>query len=291
MSASLLVVVGLVLGQADAGYVRTRTPDSQHCFHWAAAAGSRTTVTFVQGVAGDSALGPGFFDAVSRSAATWQARMQACGSLNLVEGPHSSSRVIGYDDHGSNENLVLVRTRDCGTVVPVNDPCEATATCGNAYDCWDHGSDVLALTTVTAGAGDGVVVDADTEINAVNKVPTLVDSPPCPIGAPSISCVANDVQSFDTHEFGHFLGLAHAPDPNSTMYYLVPYADTSRRTLDPGSLQFVCDVYPADRASNDCSLATSSGNTAAGCSTTGAPGGLAASLLALALISLALRRS
>jgi hypothetical protein len=103
--------------------------------------------------------------------------------------------------------------------------------------------------------------------------------------------VANDVQSFDTHEFGHFLGLAHAPDPSSTMYYLVPYADTSRRALDPGSLQFVCDVYPAGRASNDCSLGTSPANTAAGCTTAGSPGGLAAPLLALALISVALRRS
>ena len=167
----------------------------------------------------------------------------------------------------------------------------AAATCENAYDCWDQGPDVLALTTATAGASDGVVVDADTEINAVTKFPTLVDSPPCSPGAPSTSCVANDVQSFETHEFGHFLGLAHSPDPSSTMYALVPYADLSRRTLDPASLQFVCDVYPTGRASNDCALATSSTPTTSGCTTTGSQGALPASFLALGLLCFALRRS
>jgi len=278
------------LGQADAGYVRTRTPDGQHCFHWGVVAGARSTITFVQSDAGYAALGPGFFDAVSHAASTWQTQMQACGSVNLVEGPQSSSRLVGYDDHGSNENLVLVRIRDCSAVVPATDPCWASSTCGNAHDCWDHGLDILALTTVTAGSSDGVVVDADTEINAVTKFPTLVDSPPCPPGAPATNCVANDVQSFETHEFGHFLGLAHASDPDSTMYYLVPYGDTSRRTLDPASRQFVCDVYPAGRASNDCSLGGTTANTSSGCSASGGPGGVVP-LLALALVSRTLRRS
>jgi len=291
MSGPLLVALALVLGQADAGYVRTRTTDGQHCFHWGVTAGSRSTVTFVQSDVGDPALGSGFFDAVSSSAETWQSQMQVCGSLNLAEGPHSSSRLIGYDEHGGNENLVLVRTRDCGSVVPANDPCHAAATCENAYDCWGQGSDVLALTTATAGASDGVVVDADTEINAVTKLPTVVDFPLCPANGASTSCVANDVQSFETHEFGHFLGLAHSPEPSSTMYALVPYADLSRRTLDPGSLQFVCDVYPTGRASNDCALATSPAGTTSGCTTAGSPGGLPASFLALGLLCLALRRS
>ncbi|HVP62393.1 MAG TPA: myxosortase-dependent metalloprotease, MXAN_2677/MXAN_2678 family [Myxococcaceae bacterium] len=290
MSGPLLLLVTLALGQADAGYVRTRTPDGLHCLHWPVAAGARTTITFVQSDAGYSPLGPGFLDAVSSSAATWRAQMQSCGNLDLVEGPRSASRLVGYEEHGNNENLVLVRIRDCAFVVPATDPCHASASCGNAYDCWDHGPDILALTTVTAGANDGVVVDADTEVNAVSKFPTLVDSPPCAAGVPSLSCVANDVQSFDTHEFGHFLGLAHAPDPTSTMYYQVPYGDVSRRTLDPGSRQFVCDVYPAGRASNDCSAADT-GGSGSGCNASGPPGGLASSLFALALLSLALRRS
>jgi uncharacterized protein (TIGR03382 family) len=290
VSVPLLLLVGLTLGQADAGYVRTRTPDGQHCFHWPVAAGAPSTITFVQSDAGYAPLGPGFFGAVSRAASTWQTQFQACGSVNLVEGASSSSRLVGYDDHGTNENLVLVRIRDCGAVVPATDPCWASATCGNAHDCWDHGLDVLALTTVTAGSSDGVVVDADTEINAVTKLPTLVDSPPCPPGAPATNCVANDLQGFETHEFGHFLGLAHAPDPDSTMYFLVPYGDTSRRTLDPGSRQFVCDVYPAGRASNDCALQGATANPSSGCSASAGPGGVVP-LLALALVFLTLRRT
>jgi hypothetical protein len=290
MSTPLLLAATLVLGQAGAGYVRTRTPDAQHCFHWPTAGASRTTVTFVQSTPGDPALGAGAFDAVSHAAQTWQTQLQACGSLDLVEGARSGSRLVGYDDHGSNQNLVLFRTQDCNAVVPAGDACHASSTCGNAHDCWDHGSDVLALTTVTAGSADGVVVDADTEINAVTKHPTLVDSPPCPAGAPSPSCVANDVQSFDTHEFGHLLGLAHSPDPTSTMYFDVPYGDLSRRTLDPGSKQFVCDVYPAGRPSNDCSLEGPPGPSSSGCSTTSGAGGVTTGLTVFLTFLVAWRR-
>ncbi len=55
----------------------------------------------------------------------------------------------------------------------------AAGTCGNVYDCWDHSSSVVALTTSTYIPATGELVDADVELNAASAFPTIVDSPPC----------------------------------------------------------------------------------------------------------------
>ena len=105
----------------------------------------------------------------------------------------------------------------------------------------------------------------------VIRCPTIVDAPPCTLGNISQLCVANDVQNTVTHEFGHVLGLDHSPDPTSTMYFSEPLGETSKRNLDPGSKRFVCEVYPAALASQDCLL--SDGGTDPGGAGGGNPGG------------------
>ena len=277
---------GLLLAQTTPQYVRTTTGDGTHCFRWQVNAGSRGSVSFVQSTLGDPTLGPGAFTAVSVSAQTWEAQLQACGNLDLVEGAHSSSRLVGYSQGGSNENLVLFRTRRCSTVVPPGDPCLAASTCGNTYDCWDHDASVVALTTSSYVQATGVLLDGDVELNAATATPTIVDSPPCTQGSVSMSCVANDVQNAMTHELGHFLGLAHSPDASSTMYASEPLGETSKRTLDTGSKQFICDVYPQGKASLDCTGSAAPGSSS-GCSSTG---GAAAPGLAFLLLALASRR-
>ena len=282
--AAATLLSGLLLGQTPAlPYVRTQTSDGKHCFRWPVNAGTRGQLTFVQSTQGAPGLGTGAFDAVSRSAQTWETQFQSCGNLDLGEGAHSSSRLVEYNTSGPNENLVLFRSRLCSSVVPPGDPCVNASSCGNVYDCWDHGDSVVALTTTTYGRDTGLLYDADVEINAASETPTVVDSPPCTQGNISTNCVASDVQNAMTHEFGHLLGLAHSPDPNSTMYASEPLGETSKRVLDPGSKQFVCDVYPKNQASLDC--ASGSTTPSSGCSSAPGPGetlpGLAL-LLALA---------
>ncbi|MGZ6029632.1 MAG: myxosortase-dependent metalloprotease, MXAN_2677/MXAN_2678 family [Myxococcaceae bacterium] len=293
--AAAALLSGLLLGQSTVQYVRSKTTAGAdaHCFHWPVSAGTRGRVTFVQSSAGDPTLGAGALTAVSRSAQTWETQLQACGNLDLAEGTSSASRSIGYVQGGPNVNLVLFRTRLCSTVVPSGDPCLAANTCGNVYDCWDHVNNVVALTTSTFITATGELVDADVELNAVTAFPTIVDSPPCSPSAPSTSCVANDVQNAMTHEFGHFLGLDHSPDPSSTMYANEPIGETSKRVLDSGSKQFVCDVYPQGRASNDCSASSGTGSTSSsGCSSTGSTGGLVPGLpLLLAAFAARQRRA
>ena len=287
MKTSIAVLLsGLVLGQT-VPYVRTKTGDGAHCLRWPVNAGARGTIHFVQSSTGDPGLGNGVFDAVSRSAQTWESQLQACGNLDLAEtGQHSASRFVGYTQSGQNENLVLFRLQLCSAVVPPGDSCVAAGNCGNAHDCWDHGSTVVALTTSSYIVSSGELLDADVEMNAASATPTIVDSPPCSPGGISTSCVANDVQNAVTHEIGHFLGLAHSPDPSSTMYTSEPLGETSKRVLDTGSKQFVCDVYPAGQVSKDCAPSSSS----SGCSSAGDPGALAPGILLL-LLALAGRRS
>jgi Matrixin len=253
MTSFLVLAARLLLGQTDAGYVREHTADGAHCLRWPVRAGSTGDLTFVQSAAGDVALGPGLFDAVSRSEGSWAAQAGLCSSLTMREGARSASRIVGYDPGGPNENLVLVRTTDCSRIVGANDPCRASGTCANAHDCWDQGAGLLALTLLTYD-GSGALLDSDIEINGDISYLSLVDAPPCTPGNVIPPCVGNDVQNIVTHELGHALGLGHSPDPSSTMYATAPLGETSKRILDPASRQFVCDVYPPGLASRDCSL-------------------------------------
>jgi hypothetical protein len=275
-----------VLLASSSVYVRTHTQDGMHCLHWPAG-----PVTFVQSSVGYAPLGDAGFDAVTRSWQTWEAQMQTCGSLALSEGPHSPSRALGFLPDGGTENLILFRTVLCSDVVDAGDPCLASGSCGNAHDCWDHTSGVLALTTTTYQRSNGLIVETDVEFNAAQAVFTTVDAPPCSPTAQSLDCVARDTQNTATHEVGHALGLAESPDPGSTMYSYASVGETSKRTLDPGSRQFVCDVYPRGQPSKDC-LAEDGGPLSSGGCSTGGTGsaGVSPALLLLALIGWAVQR-
>jgi uncharacterized protein (TIGR03382 family) len=286
VKAALLAIGLAAVFAATLSYVRTRTDDGSHCLRW-----PEGSLVFSQSSLGDPALGDAGFAAVTRAWQTWAEQMGVCGDLLISEGPHSSSRSTGLVTTGSNENLVLFRTALCSAIVPVSDPCYVSGTCGNLYDCWDHTSGVLALTTVTFRVTDGVIFRADVEFNAAQGFFTTVDAPPCTAVDESLGCVANDTQETATHEFGHSLGLDENPDPSSTMYAYAPLGQTSKRLLDTGSQQFVCDVYPQGRSSQDCLLPDGgSANSAGGCSTAGTEGVPLALFALVGLLWLGTRR-
>jgi hypothetical protein len=122
----------------------------------------------------------------------------------------------------------------------------------------------LAVTSVFARKGDGEIIDADVELNAVNfKWADLVRNPSDMGGV-------QDLQNTLTHEFGHLIGLDHTcfigearpgavddrgrPVPScsqasdeikaTTMFAAVPPGDLDRRSLSPDDERAVCEVYP-----------------------------------------------
>jgi len=283
----LQVLLPLALGVSSDPYARTRVdptldpgvPADQLPFLFWGTNG----ILYSQSDLGNPATGPSAFGAVTRAWTSWQAVNDACGSLKLSEGPRVSDRTVGYDPSSPNNyNLIIFRTRSCSSVVPASDPCRTSGDCNNQYDCWAYNASIIALTTTHYKTQSGRILDADVELNAANPggfVFTTVDSPPC-LGLQTQSCVAYDIQNTMTHEFGHSLGLDHTVYPGSIMNPSATVGETSKRTIDNGSKQFICDVYPPQKqllAINDHLV---------GCTTAGgSSGGAVGFLLALRLWS------
>lgn len=103
-------------------------------------------------------------------------------------------------------------------------------------DDWPYSdsANTLGLTTVTFDPDTGEIFDADMEINAT--VPLAVSDPVPPN--------AYDLQSIMTHESGHFLGLAHTPDSDATMYAYYTLGSTTKRVLSPDDMAGICSIYP-----------------------------------------------
>lgn len=250
-----------------------------------------SNITYNQSDAGNPATGPTAFDAVNKALMNWKAVNDACGSLALSEGLRISDRKVGYDSTSpNNTNLILFRTRNCGSVVPPDDPCRTSGGCSNLYDCWSFGSAVIALTTSSYKVSSGRLLDTDVELNSAtgNFVFTTVDSPPCLTpSTQSQSCIAYDIQNTMTHELGHSLGLDHTYYPGSTMNPTAGLGEISKRIIDPGSRQFVCDAYPQNLPPRDCHLLIAGDNNRlAGCGVSiGEPVGLGFLIAALRMAS------
>ncbi|MBI3182061.1 MAG: matrixin family metalloprotease [Myxococcales bacterium] len=286
MNAALSLSLAAALGIPNAPYVRSRVdpsdPDS-HCLWWK----DGTVIEYRQGANGNpDTPGETELAAITRSAQTWQAVMDECGSLTLKEGSRTSSSKIGHDvGRADNENVMLFRTAFCTDKVGPSDQCWRLDDCMNRYDCWAYARGTIALTTTVFERSTGIIYGSDVELNAGSFVFTTVDAPPCVPPAFTQSCVATDVQNTMTHELGHLLGLDHTTYPGSTMNPSAPAGETSKRSLDPGTKQFVCDVYPKGRASRDCvinPMPAALGPAAGGCAA--APWSVAAPALLLGML-------
>ena len=185
---------------------------------------------------------------------------------------------------------------------------------------WMYESSALAITTVFAQQNNGVILDADVELNAIDdngrfKWGDLVAG----IG---VGPKVEDLQNTLTHEFGHLLGLDHncflqgtsrrgvdnngvavpecdrssAEVQDATMFAAVSPGDTLRRTLAPDDIAGVCAIYPPESATS-CTAGggDGGGDLSRGCSVGGARSGAGVlALLAAALLgvsALRLRRA
>jgi hypothetical protein len=276
-----------LLSQTTLPYTRSRVdsanPASQ-CLWWL----EQTTIVYHQNADGNPwTPGDQVFTAFDKAVATWQAQLDFCGNLSLQEGARTSSRKVGYFDPAAvkgavNENLVLYRQKKCTGLVATTDACWKDDDCGNVYDCWQFNDTAIAITTTSFSPSSGRIVDSDIELNEPSFYFTTVDSPVCSPPNYLTTCVATDVQNTTTHELGHLLGLGHFNAPGSTMSPHADPGELTKRVLDTGTKQFVCDVYPKGQVSLTCFTdqlgVEAIGNVPSGCS---ALPGNALALLAL----------
>lgn len=94
----------------------------------------------------------------------------------------------------------------------------------------------LAKTSVTYNDETGEIYDADIEVNTANNTVTITDDP---------SKIQYDLQAILTHEVGHFIGIAHSPDPSAVMFASYSPGSTSQRKLHPDDVEAVCTTYPS----------------------------------------------
>jgi hypothetical protein len=118
---------------------------------------------------------------------------------------------------------------------------------------YDDSANAIALTTVTFGIETGHIRSANIEINSRDFRLSAADPPST--GLISLSAIAR-------HEAGHFIGLAHAPDPSAVMY---AFYQPSVMALTQDDIDGVCAIYPPPSSSCSCStLGRGNGGSAPG---------------------------
>ncbi|NMO17313.1 matrixin family metalloprotease, partial [Pyxidicoccus fallax] len=234
--------------------------------------------------------------AIEKSFDSWRALSATCSDYAFRRGEDWTLPVkVGHNDEQryNNYNIITFRERDCSEVVPADDACWDDESCGNAYECWQHGSATIGLTSSAYVLRDGRVLDSDIELNSATFLFTTVDGPPC-TGEPSTDCVATDLENTMTHEIGHVVGLDHVFVPGSTMEQTAPPGETAKRVIDPGSAAGFCSIYPRGLPPTQCfgdpeaGIAVRAEGRGTGCAA--APGPLAWGAV-LAALSLARRRA
>jgi MYXO-CTERM domain-containing protein len=248
-------------------------------------------------------------EAVAAAARTWSPEAVTCPSgdggvghpyFEIIPSLASGGTAPGIANDG--KNSIIFQTSD-----------------------WDGPSDGLAYTSHFSDSA-GRILDTDIAINASNPGGSGVwadldpGSPSSEHGIPRF-----DLQTALTHEFGHFLGLAHTciggsgsdegsdqsptddqglPVPacepltaaneqaqQAVMWYEIDNDSVTKRALAPDDVRGVCGLFPPGQSPATCSANLP--DDGCGCAAAGGPGGshAAAPTLALALgTALLLRR-
>jgi hypothetical protein len=290
-------LAALLAAGPAAAYVRTRDPGTGTELRWPLPTVAwrlnrdwpNASPTCAATGAGDPTLA-----AIRTSFAAWE---QSCADIRLVYGGTSDEIRIGLG--GTSENIVVFRKGWCSqNPQAMNDPCmdDPDVDCGGIYNCFEDAClpgdttcpdwGIVALTSVLYEPDTGRIIDADIEVNGWDGVDSgsVFGSPPrhgwyftcgedtklC-ASYGEAACRSIDLQNTVTHEAGHFIGLAHAPDSAATMFAKTSAGEIEKRSLSPDDVAGVCAIYPPPSGGG------------LGCGSGGAAGAISILLAALAL--------
>jgi hypothetical protein len=140
-------------------------------------------------------------------------------SIIFKRQPDVQCTSLEYSLHGGNANVILFRD--------------------NGWPYADA-EDTLGLTTLWFDRHTGEIFDVDVEINTTDFTFTTGDAD-----------VGFDLLSTLQHETGHFLGLAHSPVEDATMFAMPRQGSTAGRQLSADDVAGICAVYPAGDGAPD----------------------------------------
>ena len=152
------------------------------------------------------------FDALDKSLTPWN--QVECCSFSIQFAGMTNVDITGYKKEQSPANVILWRERN-----------------------WPYSERPVAFTSVTYNPKNGVIVDADIEMNGEDYSFTT---------NPADEPWRIDVQNTVTHELGHFLGLDHSDDPTSTMVSQAEPGEVTKRTLEQDDIDGACTLYPIE---------------------------------------------
>ncbi|HEY8430771.1 MAG TPA: matrixin family metalloprotease [Sandaracinaceae bacterium] len=191
--------------------------------------------------------------ALARAIATWNEAAEPCSDFQFEDRGYPNgyaTNMLGGEHDG--ENRIVFRE-----------------------DEWpeDMAFGTIAVTTMVYRRASGQILDADIDLNAVDYVWTDTNDP---------ALAQTDVQNALTHELGHVLGLAHADDPEATMWAESPPGDLEKRSLAEDDVAGLCYVYPEGVLTPGAPLLMSPPLT--GCTAVGARGGAPAAAIVILLV-------